>query len=144
MIKVVWEKHDDGLVSFEVVRESIERSRDRLRVLANMVLTTSGLLLSACFAFLVLLLDKFASSGVGTVLRITFVLSALCFLLAAVFSIVSSLLHARFTILTELKFIDDLLKLIQREVRLFTVAFFFMLVGLVGVFFSIVCAALAL
>lgn len=144
MIKVVCEKHEDGLISLNVVRESIERSRDRLRVLANMVLSTSGVLLSVCFAFLVLLLERFSGSSAGVFLRVTLALSAFFFLLAAIFSIVSSLLHARFTILTEFKFINDLLKLIRREVKLFTFAFFFMVVGLIGVFLSILVAAITL
>jgi hypothetical protein len=144
MIKVVWEKHDDALISTDVVRESIETSRDRLRVLANMVLSTSGLLLSACFAFLVLLLDKFGGSTVGLILRIALAGSALFFLLSSVLSIVSSLLHARFTIVTELKFIHDLMTLIQKEVRLFTLSFYCMLVGLVGLFLSVLIAAIGL
>lgn len=137
MIRILWEKHEENLVSFDTIRDSIEKSRDRLRVLANMVLTASGLLLSACFVFIILLLEKFSGMQMAILLRISFSVSALFFLLAAIFSIVSSLLRARFTIVTELKFIDDLLKLIEREAKLFTAAFVLLVLGLVGLFVSI-------
>lgn len=143
MIRILWEKHEENLVSFDTIRDSIEKSRDRLRVLANMVLTASGLLLSSCFVFIVLLLDKFSGTQV-VLLRISFTVSALLFLFSAVFSIISSLLRPRYTIVTELKFVDDLLKLFEREVRLFTIAFVLLLLGLVGIFFSIIATSFVL
>jgi hypothetical protein len=144
MIKVLWEKHEEKAVSFETIRDSVERSRDRVRKAANMVLSSSGVLLTASFAFLVLLIERFPDASVGIVLRIGFCLSSACFLLAAVMSIVTSLLHARFSIATELKFVTDLLTLLQKEARLLRVAVVAFGAGLCAVFASIAIAASAL
>ena len=141
MIRVVWEKHDEALITFDVIRDTLEKSRDRIRDLANMVLTASGLLLSSCFVFIVLLIEKFPAHSFGGWLKASFVLSSVLFLLSAIFSILSALLRPQYTIVTELKFVDDLLKLYRRELSLFTFAFVSLLAGLIGVFASVVLLA---
>lgn len=104
----------DALVDSQLLIDTIERNRDRLREIANMVLTVSGIMVSACTAFLVFAADK----GVGGWwLGALFCAASLLFFVAACLGLSSAMLRTKYAITSRARFVDDLLALYYSELH---------------------------
>ena len=112
-------------VTPQLVIDTIERNRERIRTVSNMILTMVGLLLSVSFAVVPFAYDKVrnASRQATIVIGIAYSLTVLALLLSAYQSIFASLLRREYSITTVIKFIDDLMELYYTELLHLRVAF---------------------
>lgn len=126
-IKIIKDSTKQVNVSNDLIIRTIETNRDRVRTSANMILSLSGIVLSASMAFLLFIIEKKVADWL-TILSFGF--ASLCFLVAAYNSIHSSFLRKTFTISEEAQFITDLLYLLNQEISLLKRATFSILTGM--------------
>jgi len=136
-IKIIDEKlQKTSLADVRLIIETLERNRDRIRTLVNMIISTAGFLFSANLAFILLVIDKLVT--VSQFAIILFFLALLLLLTTLVTSILASFLKQKYTITSDLKFVDDLLSIYYRELRLMRLSFVFLICGLSILFLVIV------
>ena len=61
-IKILREVSEEKPVDFALVIETLERNRERIRTIANMVLTLSGIMISACVALIMFTTEKYVNT----------------------------------------------------------------------------------
>lgn len=127
-IKIITDSTKKVLVSNDLIIRTIETNRDRVRTSANMILSLSGIVLSASIAFLLFIIEKKIADWMTI---FCFGFASLCFLIAAYNSIYSSFLRKTFTITDETQFINDLLYLLNQELKYLKIATFSILTGMV-------------
>lgn len=138
-VRIVRHESLSESVKTELIISTIETNRDRVRAIGNMLITISGVLIPACLAFLVFFVDKgFIDADVSI-----FLATAILLLLASsCLSIISSFLRQKYTITNEAQFVEDLLSLLNSEIRYSYIAFFLLLFGIsamiVGVFIFVI------
>jgi hypothetical protein len=111
-IRILRDVSNDPLVSRELLAQTIETNRDRVRTSADMLLTLSGIVLSASFGFLLYVMEK----RVANPATLASLLAAiLCFLMASYFAIETSFLRGPHAISSESQFVADLLAVFNRE-----------------------------
>lgn len=136
-IRVVKETSQDETVGFETLVTIIETNRDRVRTMGNMILTVSGIILSATFAILLFIFDKGGMSQTFLVIAVVlFGGSILLNLVSIYFSIASSLLKTRYSITTKVNVVTDLMALFHSELQLVRVSFIFVLIALLFITFG--------
>lgn len=139
-IKIVNYESQDKPVEKQLIIDTVERNRDRIRTVANMALTVSGIMISTSVAVIIFSVDKQVG---GNALPVAFGFAALFFFFAACVSIYSSLLRTKYTISSETKFVTDLIRLYYSELRLLRLCFlplalgFFMIIGSIILFISL-------
>jgi hypothetical protein len=138
-IRIIKEKHDEEAVDFHSIVQIIETNRDRVRATGNMILTVSGIILSAIFAFLLFLFNKGGQGQMERILLILFFGGAICINLVSIyFAITSSFLITKYPITTRINMINDLLLLFHSELRLVRISFICLILGLlllaIGIF----------
>src|SRR5436309_2290809 len=108
-------------VKLELLVNTIEMNRDRVRTIGNMLVTTAGILIPACLAFLLFFVDKgYIDTDIAALLAVAILL----FLISSCLSIASSFLRNRYVIADEAQFVEDLLTNLNRELRFSRAAFF--------------------
>ena len=137
-IRFLAEHSEERPVSLDLLVQTIERNRDRLRTTGTMFLTLSGLLLSTCLAVTLYLLEK--QRG-GKIALLVTGLASLCLLASACLSISATFLRSRYAITSEAQFATDLLRLFNAELRLARLAFSSLLAGLCVLTLGIVILA---
>lgn len=135
VIRILRHESRDEPVDIQLIVDTIERNRDRLRTIANMSLTVSGIMISACIAFVLFAVDK--KTG-GVFLPVAFSVGAVFFFIAACVGIYSSLLRRKYSISTKAQFVEDLLSLYYSELKLLRACFISLLLGLLSVTGSLV------
>ncbi|KAF0145432.1 MAG: hypothetical protein FD156_1002 [Nitrospirae bacterium] len=141
-IRVIKEQHKDEKVEFDTIIQIIEKNRDRVRTTGNMILTISGITLSATLGLLLFLSDKGGITQRSMMtLGILFGSAISINLISIFFSITSSFLKEKYALTTKLKALTDLLKLFYSELRLVRISFILLIIDLlvitIGVFFFI-------
>lgn len=134
-VKILRHETRDESVDSQLLVDTIERNRDRLRTIANMALTVSGIMISACIAFVLFIVDKRIG---GIFLPIAFSMAALLFFIATCVSTYSSLLRTKYTIFTKAQFVDDLLSLYYSELKYIRASFVPLFLGLLTVTGSLI------
>ena len=119
----------------EVLIATIERNRDRIRNISGMLLTVCGLLVSASTGFTLFITDKKVGSSITIA---SFGIGALCFLSAAVLSVIASFLRTSYTISSQEQFLTDLLRVFHVELRLARLSLAALLAGLLSFTIAIV------
>jgi hypothetical protein len=117
-----------AIVEQKLVIDTIEKSRDRIRVTANMIVAFSGVLISFSSA-LVLFVTKDDPAQRASI--ILFVCAVVAFLSAATMGIASTYLRSESSISNHANFIFDLTRLYRAELRLLRGATASMIFGLV-------------
>jgi hypothetical protein len=128
-IKILRHESSSEPVKVDLLVSTIETNRDRIRTLGNMLITAAGILISACLAFLLFIVDK---GYTDTVVALLLGLAILLFLASTCLSIASSFLRKKFIVLDEAQFVEDLLINLNNELRVSHYAFLSLLAGLVA------------
>jgi len=130
-IRIIKEVSEDSHVEFDTIIQIIETNRDRVRTIGNMILTVSGIVLSATFGILLFIFDK---GGLGrmkvTILVVLFGGAVLTNLLSVYLSIASSFLRTTYSLTTKVNLVTDLMALLNSELRLVRLSFLFLIAGL--------------
>ncbi len=134
-IRILKYKSRDESVSTDLIIDTVERNRDRIRTIANMSLTLSGIMISASTAFVLFAVEKKIG---GIVLPLALAAAGACFFLSATISVYSSLLRTKYGISSEAQFVEDLLSLYYSELRLLRVCFFPLILGFAAIITSLV------
>jgi hypothetical protein len=115
------------MVETDVVLGTVEKNRDRIRTTAGMLLTLSGMLISFSAAFLLFVTDK-APNEHSTIAA--FASAVVAFVAAAVLAISATFLRTKYSISDKTKFVTDLLRLYNSELRLLRLASLVSIIGL--------------
>lgn len=137
-IRILRHESRDKAVEFALIVDTLERNRERIRTIANMVLTLSGIMISACVALIVFAADKDLATPV---LKWSLALASVSFLPASWFSLLASFLRTKYTISGEAQFVTDMLALYYSELRFLRVAIIFLLLRLLITTMGIVAFA---
>jgi len=125
-IEVIRHISNDSPVDDNLLIETLERNRERIRTIANMSLTVSGIMISSSIAFVLFAEEK----GIGgPLLSAVFGLAMVLFFIAASLSLISSTLRRSYVISTRSQFIVDLLSLYYSELRFLRVSFVPLFIG---------------
>jgi Na+/melibiose symporter-like transporter len=114
-------------VSFDLLVNTVEKNRDRIRTTSGMLLTLAGILTSFCAGLVLFLVDK-VHAGRATVLL--FGLAIVVFVVSAIVAIVASFLNTKHAIVDKTQFLTDLLHLYNAELRLLRIASVTLIFGL--------------
>lgn len=114
-------------VETELVLQTVEKNRDRVRTTASMLLTLSGMLISFSAAFVLFVTDK-APNEQSTIALFASAVAA--FVAAAVLAISATFLRTKYSISDMGKFVTDLLRLYNTELRLLRFASIVSIIGL--------------
>ena len=115
----------DDTVDDELVIDTIERNRERVRTVGNMSLTVSGIMVSSSVAFVLFIAEK---QGPRT-LVILFTVATALFFAAASLSLVSAMLRTRVVISTRTQFVADLMRQYNSELSLLRWSFLPLFLG---------------
>ena len=114
-------------VEIDLILQTVEKNRDRVRTTASMLLTLSGTLISFSTAFLLFVTDK-ARNEHSTIA--VFASAVAAFVATAVLAISATFLRTPYSISDKTKFVTDLLQLYHRELRLLRIASLVSIIGL--------------
>jgi hypothetical protein len=126
-IEITKDTTTDPQISGEILITTIEKNRDRVRTTAGMILSLSGMSLSAALAIALFAVKE---NKVRPVSLVLICLAAVLFLSASLFAIEASFFRQQYRITTRSQFIADLLQLFSRETRYVRVASVFSIGGL--------------
>jgi len=126
-ITVTKDTTDDPMIEADLVMQTIEKNRDRLRTTSGMIMSLSGMSISASLAIVLFLLKEHAATTATVAL---IVLAAISLFVAAFFAIEASFFRNDYAITTRSQFLSDLLRLLHREMRLVRWASVSTLIGL--------------
>jgi hypothetical protein len=133
-VRIVRHESHTEPVKTEILISTIETNRDRIRTLGNMLISMSAILIPACLAFLLFLADK---NLIGVKVAIFLVAAILSLLISSCLSILSSYFRSKFAIRDEVHFVEDLLKLLNSELRMSYFSFAFLLLGMVSMILGV-------
>ena len=134
-VKITGHQTQDQLVTDDVLINTIERNRDRVRTTASMVLTVSGIMISASVAFVLFTNDKKIGNAL---LSASFIVTATLFVVAAAASLFSTLLRTKVSMTSQSQFVLDLLGQYNRELRLLRIAIVPLLLGFLFMVIAVV------
>jgi hypothetical protein len=126
-IQITKDTTEDPWVDTELIIRTIEKSRDRLRTTAGMIMTLSGMSVSAALAITIFLLKQQSASFTTLVLV---GLAAVSLFAGSLLAVESSFFRQEYAITTQSQFVADLLKLLGREMRFLRLASASTLLGL--------------
>lgn len=134
-IRIIGQQTNVKAVDANLLVNTIEKNRDRVRTLANMVLSSSSVLISASLAFLLYLgnnkiLDRTSA--------ITIIVCLAVLLSASVSSIGAGLMRTKYVISDQGQFVESLLKLLSSELKVTYAAIGLLLCGAVTLVSAIV------
>ena len=112
----------------DVVLQTVEKNRDRVRTTAGMLLTLSGMLISFSTALLLFVTDKSPTEH-RTIAAFASAVAA--FVVAAVLAISATFLRTKYPVSDKTNFITDLLRLYEAELQLLRLASIVSIIGLV-------------
>ncbi len=113
-IKILRHGSSEEAVGMELMIDTIEKNRDRIREVANMSLTVSGIMVSASIAIVLFCADKHIG---GKYLSLSLCVASVFFFTSACLSLYSSLLRKKYAISSKAQFVEDLLSLYYSELR---------------------------
>jgi hypothetical protein len=114
-------------VGFDAITATIEKNRDRVRTVAGMLLSLSGILISFSAGFVIFVADK-ATKDHRTIA--IFIGAVLAFLVSAALAISSSFLRSEYAISDRAQFTTDLLALYNSELRLLRIGCLVVILGM--------------
>lgn len=127
-VKITSDSTQDEFVAHDIIVTTIEKSRDRVRTTAQMILSLSGISISGTLAISLYTLryepDLLAVS-------VLLVLAALVFVTSAFLAISSSFLRTKELVSTQSLFVNDLMSQLEGEHRLLRISAVFLLLGLI-------------
>jgi hypothetical protein len=136
-IRILSHVSKDEPVKTDLIITTVEKNRDRIRATSGMVITTSGILISACLGIILFTTDK---KLITETMAWAFGAALGCFLCASVLAVLSSVLRTEYGVSSEAQFVSDLLKIFGSELRLSRLALGSLLLGLAAT----VCGAIAI
>jgi hypothetical protein len=129
-IRILHQSTQDEEVDTALLVETLERNRDRIRTVANMSLTVSGIMVSACVALLLFCADK--NVGLST-LPVAFCMACVLFFVAACLSLYSAMLRTQYVVSSKAQFVEDLLTVFYSELRLLRASLIPLFLGLLTI-----------
>lgn len=114
-------------VDADLVLQTVEKNRDRVRTTAGMLLTLSGILISFLSAVVLFLVDKEPDER-STIAVLASAAGA--FVTVAVLAISATFLRTKYSVSDKAKFVTDLLRLYNRELLLLRFASTVSILGL--------------
>lgn len=129
-IEVVEQTGTVPALTIEDMIQSLERNRDRVRTLGNLLITACSLFLSSIFVVLFFLIKE-TSFGVPFVVPILMFASLASFTLSIAFSVYSAVLPPQTAIRNRIELIDFLASTYYSEQRRAIRGVFFLIVGII-------------
>jgi|SRR5208337_94342 len=133
-VRIVNKQFDSSLVSQDTLVSTVEKNRDRIRTFGGMLLTLCGVLISASTAFTLFLVDKKLGSH-KTILF--FGAAALCFVVTALLTVLSSFLRTNYAVSSQEQFLTDLLTVYTSELLFMRCALIALIFGLLSMLTAI-------
>jgi len=126
-VRIIREESQEESVALDLVINTLEKNRDRIRTIGGMLLTISGLLISTCLGFLLFTVDRklFDKTVAGC-----FLAAMVIFLTSSCLSILASFLRTNYSISTKGQFVTDLLSLYYSELGFSRWSFLLLVIGL--------------
>lgn len=110
-------------IDFVTTLHVIERNRDRVRTTGNMLLTVSGIIMSATVGVTLFMLKQDLMLLERMLVLTMFPLATVCGASSIYFGVAASLLRAPFAVTTELEMLSAMMRLFDAELRKVTLAF---------------------
>ena len=137
-VRIVKRELKDQNVEFSIILQIIERNRDRVRATGNMVLTVSGIIVSATVGITLFTLNQNLPDLAKVIVRVVFPIAIILSVTSIYFGVAASLLRVSYSVTTQLAILSSLMRLFESELRKVTLAFRLLMLSLATIVLGII------